>query len=190
MEYCYARTVTRLVLYSLIVFFGAGCSYFKPRERAPLEGGEQLEYTVILNGAKARAVLTLEKSDGGFIVKTNARGFGPQRVGPDLRDPFKPIAAFGLGHLWLPPSKREVGAKTYAAEVVREEASEGRTLLVLRATLLEHYFDKATGFLMAMKGLNDNALLVRTTVENLEPVKVPSFRKPIKGGSPAPGYPR
>ena len=183
--------MTRWVVVPLLtVMFALGCNWLKAKERAPLQGGEQLEYQAYYNGARAQAVLTFEKKGGGFVIKSSSPGFPPQRVGPDLQDPVRPIAAFGLGRIWLPPSMREVGHKTYASEIVREEASEGRTIVVMRSTLLEHYFDKQTGFLLGMKGLSDNARLVRTTVDNLEVIKLPSLYKPVQGTTPAPGYRR
>lgn len=153
------------------------CSWLAPRERAPVEGGETLSYIMRSEKGGARGTVTLEKKGRGFLVKSTSPAYPPQRVGPDLRAPRADIAAYNIGVLWLPPSVRALGTRSFAGEVLRTETHDGQLYIVVGATAEQRFFDAETGFLVAIRRMigpfTETLKLEGTTVPGLRVGQIP-----------------
>ncbi len=160
-----------------------GCQWLQEKPRAPLQGGETLVYALRKDNVGSRGTLTFEVKDRGFIVKASSSGYPPQRLGPDLRDPFRSVGAFELGVLWLPVDQHDVGRSTFAGQVVRHATYDGRTLTVVRepSGLVDRYFDRETGFLVALQSIRFPAFryaqLTSTTIPGLQVTVVPDLER-------------
>ena len=116
---------------------------------APLDGGETITY----RSPGATLTLTFEKTASGFTLRTSSPGYPPEKLGPDLVAGRRPIDAFDLGMVWLPPELREVGSTTLLGRVIKESVTDkGRPTVVVSerngATL--RMFDVKTGFLLRL----------------------------------------
>ena len=136
----------------------------------PLQGGETMTFAFGEANGNSVGTLTFEKVGSGYTIKASAPMYAPQRVGPDLMAGRRPIRAFDLGMLWLPPELRAVGKQTFLGDVRELKKRDSRDVYVVwtRDGVEKRYFDKDSGFLVFAKisasSHAKSALLTLTTI--------------------------
>lgn len=168
------RVEARLVaLLGALVGFttgAAGCHWLEEKERAPLNGGETIGYSLHIDSVAAIGTITFEREGRGFLIRASSPAFPPQRVAADLTSPLGPVRAYNLDMLWLPPSQRALGAETKVGTVRREQTYMGRDLYFVERDKPErrtYGFDKYSGFLVYMKKTRHSAMMTGTTIPGM-----------------------